>query len=127
MIFVFLFLTYFTLYNRLCAYMISHFSCVQLFATPWTIAWQAPLSMGFSRQEYWSRLPGPPPGDLPHPGMEPASLMSPALAGRFLPLAPPGKAMTDFRVIHFYSDRYSLSAIAAGTTDAVVNEVGPSP
>ena len=48
-----------------------------------TIAHQAPLSMGFSRQEYWSGLPGPLPGDLPNPGTEPESLMSPALAGRF--------------------------------------------
>ena len=52
-------------------------SPVQLFATPWTV--QAPLSMGFPRQEYWSRLPFPPPGDLPHPGIEPLSLASPAL------------------------------------------------
>ena len=44
------------------------------FATPWTIAHQAPLSMGFPRQEYWSELPFPPPGDLPHPGIKPASL-----------------------------------------------------
>ena len=54
---------------------------VQLFATPWTVAHQAPLSMGFSRQEYWSGLPYPPPGDLPNPGIEPVSLMSLALAG----------------------------------------------
>ena len=47
-----------------------------------TGAHQAPLSMGFSRQEYWSGLPFPPPGDLPNPGIKPASLMSPALAGR---------------------------------------------
>ena len=59
------------------------FSCVQLFVTLWTVARQAPLSMGFSRQEYWSGLPCPPPGDLPDPGIEPMSLMSPALAGRF--------------------------------------------
>ena len=52
-------------------------------ATPQTVAHQAPLFMGFSRQEYWSGLPCPPPGDLPDPGIEPASLMSPALAGRF--------------------------------------------
>ena len=58
-------------------------SHVQLFVTPWTIACQAPLSMGFSRQEYWSKLPFPPPGDLPDPGTEPMSLMSPALAGGF--------------------------------------------
>ena len=48
-----------------------------------TVALQAPLSMGFSRQEYWSGLPCPPPGDLPHPGIEPESFMSPALAGVF--------------------------------------------
>ena len=52
-------------------------------ATPWTVAHRAPLSKGFSRQEYWSKLPFPSPGDLPHPGTEPLSLMSPALAGRF--------------------------------------------
>ena len=46
---------------------------VRLFATPWTVAYQAPLSMGFSRQEYWSGLPFPPPGDLPDPGIEAAS------------------------------------------------------
>ena len=52
-------------------------------ATLWTIAYQAPVSMGFSRQEYWSGLPCPPPGDLPNPGIEPGSLISLALAGRF--------------------------------------------
>ena len=58
-------------------------SRVRLFVTPWTAARQAPLSMGFSRQEYWSGLPCPPPGDLPNPGTEPTSLTSPALAGGF--------------------------------------------
>ena len=53
------------------------------FATPWTAAHQARLSMGFSRQEYWSGLPCPPPGDLPNPGIEPTSPVSPALAGGF--------------------------------------------
>ena len=53
--------------------MLSHFSCVQFFATPWTIAYQAPLSMGFSRQEYWSGLPYPPPRDLSSSGIEPGS------------------------------------------------------
>ena len=48
-------------------------SCVRLFVTPWTVARQAPLSMGFSRQEHWSGLPCPPPGDLPDPGIEPES------------------------------------------------------
>ena len=58
----------------------SHISRVHLFATPWTIAHQAPLSMGFSRQEYWSRMPCPLPGDLPDPGIQPTTLNSPALA-----------------------------------------------
>ena len=56
-------------------------SHVQLLESPWTVAHQAPLSVGFSRQEYWSGLPLPSPGDLPHPGIEPTS---PALAGRFI-------------------------------------------
>ena len=56
-----------------------------------TAASQAPLSMGFSRQEYWSESLCPHPGDLPNPGTEPTSLMSPALAVDSLPLAPPGK------------------------------------
>ena len=64
-------------------YMLSCFSRVRLFASPWTAAHQAHLSMGFSRQEYWSGLPFPPPGDLPDPGIEPVSLMSPALTGGF--------------------------------------------
>ena len=59
----------------------SHFSYVQLFETLWTIAHQAPLSFGFFRQEFWSGLPCPPPGDLPDAGIKPASLMSPTLAG----------------------------------------------
>jgi len=59
--------------------MLSHFSHVQLFMTPWTIARQAPLSVGFSRQEYWSWLPFRSPGDLPNPGIEPESTVSPAL------------------------------------------------
>ena len=61
----------------------SRFVCVLLFATRWTIARQAPLSMGFSRQEYWHGLPFPLPGGLPNPGIKPMSLTYPALAGRF--------------------------------------------
>ena len=53
-----------------CAHMLSHFSCDRVFATLWTITHQAPLSMGFSRQEYWSGLPFPPPGDLPDSRVE---------------------------------------------------------
>ena len=56
-------------------------SCLTL-CTKWTVAHQARLCMGFSRQEYWSGLPCPPPGDLPDPGIKPASLLSPALAGK---------------------------------------------
>ena len=63
--------------------MLSHFSRVQLSVVLWTVACQAPLFMGFSRQEYWSGLLCPPPGDLPNPGIESKSLMSPALAGGF--------------------------------------------
>ena len=63
--------------------MLSRFSRVQLFVTLWTVACQAPLSMGFSGQEYWSGLSCPPPGNLPNPGIKPATLTSPALAGGF--------------------------------------------
>ena len=58
------------------------------FATPWTVACQAPLFMGFPRQEYWSGLPFPSPGDLPDPGIEPMSPASPAVAGRCFITAP---------------------------------------
>ena len=66
-------------------------SHVWLFATPWTVAHQAPLSMEFSRQEYWIGLPFPPPGDLPYPGTDPACLAFPALAGELFTTEPPGK------------------------------------
>ena len=72
---------------RVC-YVCKSLSHVQLFVTPWTVDPQAPLSVGFSRQEYWSRLPFPPPGDLSNPGIEP---MSPAFAGEFFTIEPPGK------------------------------------
>ena len=65
------------------ACVLSRFSRVQLFVTLSTAASQAPLSMGFSRQEHWSGLPSLPPGNLPNPGIEPASLMSPTMAGGF--------------------------------------------
>ena len=61
--------------------MLSHLSHVQLYATLWTVAHRAPLSMGFSKQEYWSQLPCPSPGDLPDPGTELSSLTYAALAG----------------------------------------------
>ena len=67
---------------------------VQLFASPWTVAHQAPLPMDFFRQECWSGLPFPTPGDLPNQGIELLSLVSPALADRFFTTMPPGKAET---------------------------------
>ena len=71
-------------------YELSRFSCVWPFATPSTIAHQAPLSMGFSRQEYWSGLPCPPPWNLSNPGTEPTSLCHLLWQSGSLPLAPPG-------------------------------------
>ena len=69
-------------FNDTCACVLSRFRRVQLFATLWTVACQAPLSR-FSRQEYWSRLPCPPPGDLPDPGIKPVSLKALVLTGKF--------------------------------------------
>ena len=71
---------------------VKSFSHVRLFAA-WTVAYQASLSMGFSRQEYWSGLPFPSLGDLPDPGIEPES---PALAGRSFTTEPPGKPLIDY-------------------------------
>ena len=70
--------------------MLNHLSCVQLFEFLWTIAHQAPLSMEFPRQEYWSGLPCPSPGDLPDPAIKP---MSPALASEFFTAEPPGRSL----------------------------------
>ena len=69
---------------------VKSLSHVRLFATPWTVAHHAPPSMGFSRQEYWSGLPFPSPGDLPNPGIEPGS---PALEADALSSEPPGKPL----------------------------------
>ena len=66
-----------------CVCLLSHFSRFWLFGTLWTVAFQAPLSVGFSRQEYWSGLPSPPPGDHPDVGIKPESPMSPALGDGF--------------------------------------------
>ena len=74
----------------------SSSSWVQHFPTPWTVALQAPLSMEYSSQEYWSELPFPPPGDLPDPEIKP---VSPALAGRFFTTAPSGKLIISLRNI----------------------------
>ena len=84
---------------------------VWLFATLWTVAHQAPPSLGFSRQEYWSGLPFPPPGNLPDPGLEPTS-MSPALAGRLFttePLGKPRSKMGDSQLPHWSESRAMLA------------------
>ena len=122
---MFFFLTYFTLYNRL-QFPSSHFlypndkyqthatvdtdvvvfqllSCVQLFVIAWTIAHQAPLSMGFSRQDCWSELPFPSPGDLSGPEAEPTTF---ALACKPFTTEPPGKP-------NFYTNRMCYSKINA--------------
>ena len=88
----------------LCA---SSLSRVRLFATPWTVAHQTPLSMGFSKQEYWNGLPCPPPGDLPNPGIEPRS---PALQADSLLSEPPGKPIN---AIDLYKRYRCVSAAAA--------------
>ena len=85
--------------SRVCVYYSR--SCVHFFVTSWTIAHQAPLSMGFSRREYWSGLPFPSPGDLPDPGIKPASLASPALACSLLS-EPPGKPSTHVFLLNFF-------------------------
>ena len=83
-------ITLFSFYISLCVclQLLGHF---QLFATPWTVAHQAPPSMGFPGQEEWSRLPVPPPGDLPNSGMEPKSPGSPALVDGFFTTETHGK------------------------------------
>ena len=88
--------------------MLSHFSPVQLFMTPWTVARQAPLSIGFSRQEYGTGLPCPLPGDLPNTGMEPHLLCLLHWQVGSLPLVPPGKPC---RVIQISGIFRSLSPL----------------
>ena len=80
-------------HNSRCSWVFLYFlehaqplGCVRLFVTPWTVACQAPLSVGLPRQKYWSGLPVPPPGDFPDPGIKPLSPMSPALQADSLPL-----------------------------------------
>ena len=78
---------------------VKSLSRVRLFATPWTVAYQAPPSMGFSRQEYWSGLPFPSPGDLPDPGIEPRS---PVLQADALTSEPPGKPLVSGILLKIY-------------------------
>ena len=96
-------LVYRSLLNFLCCCLVTK-SCPTL-APPWTVAHQASLSMGFPRQEYWSELPFPSPGDLPYLGIKPTS---PALAGRFFTAEPPGKP---YKVFPFFSRKISGSLL----------------
>ena len=79
-------------HSKVSEWKVKSLSRVWLFATPWTVAYQAPPSIGFSRQEYWNGLPFPSPGGLPDPGIEPASPAGPVLAGGFFTTQPPGKS-----------------------------------
>ena len=91
-------------HSGLCAVCVQSLSHVQLCATPWTVALHVPLSMGFSRQEYWSGLLFPFPENLPNPEIKPASPASAALAGRFFTTEPPGKSTPNSRGILFVLD-----------------------
>ena len=83
--------------KNICILIIVHsLSRVQLCVTLWTVAYHSSLSMGFSRQEYWSGLPCPPPGDLPNPGIEPRSPESHAFSGRFFTTETPGKPIDPY-------------------------------
>ena len=90
--------------------------CVWLCTTPWTVACQTPLSMEFSRQEYWSGLPFPSPGDLPHPGIKPRS---PALQEDSLPSEPPGKPLGSW-VINIFNWRNHFTFLHKSDSDLPV-------
>ena len=91
------------------------FSHVWLFEVPWPVVCQAPLSMDFSRQNYWSRLPLPTPGDLPNPRIQPMSLASPTLTGRFFTTAPPGKPRSEILLCTKLSGRFVTIQLAGPT------------
>ena len=86
-------------------------SCLRLCATPQTVALQAPLSMGFSRQEYWSGLPFPTPGDLSNPGIKPTSLTSPALAGGFFTTSTTWEALALLPLTFSISGNWLIGAV----------------
>ena len=92
-------------------------SRVQLFATLWTAAYKAPLSMEFSRQEYWNGLPFPSPEDFPHPGIEPRS---PALQADALPSEPPGKPLV-YKGPSYMNKKKSNEPIKIGKRNEIVN------
>ena len=86
----------------MCACMLSHFSCVRLFGTLWTVAYQTHLSIGFSKQEYWNGFICPLPGNLPDPEIQAMSLISSALSGRFFTISGTWKA----HILHIYIYKY---------------------
>ena len=98
-IYILILLCIFLSLYSLCAWMLGVLSWVPLFTTPWTAARQAPLSMGFSRQEYWSGLPCPPPEDHPNPGIEPMPPAAPALQGGFFAEEPLWKPLLNDSIL----------------------------
>ena len=92
-------------------YVLSCFSLVRLCVTLWTITHQGPLFIGFSRQEYWSVLPYPPPGDPPDPGIELTSLQSHAVAGGFFTTSATWEAQLYIYMYTFFSDSFPKSVI----------------
>ena len=99
--------------------LVKWLSWVQLFTTPWTVAYQAPPPMGFSRQEYWSGLPFPSPGDLPNPGIE---SRSPTLQADSLPADPQGKPfIKKFNITLPYSRTVPFLGIYPGEMKAFVH------
>ena len=113
-------------FHKGCAQLFTH---VWSFATPWVIACQAPLSMGFSKQEYWSGLPFPAPGDLLDPEIKSKPLLSPVLAGAFFTTEPPGKPSSTGQVytipVLFYKTLQSYKAIRGMPTQYSKN-ISPS-
>ena len=102
---------------------LSCFSCVRLFATLQTVAHQAPLSTEFFRHEYWSGLPCPSPGYLLDPGVEPASLMPPALAGGLFTASTPWKAIHTHTHIHTYIHTYIYRNVCICSTPLYVSAI----
>ena len=92
---------------------VNRYTVSDTFATPWTVALQAPLPMGFPRQEYWSGLPYSFPGDLPDPWIKPAS---PALAGRLFITVPPGKTSLNFMVNYVHQ---GFAPVSVKTSEAL--------
>ena len=96
--------------ERCFSYLCQMRDCVQLFATPWTVAYQALLSMGFYRQEYWSGLPFPSPGDLPNPGIEPISPVASSLQADSLPLEPSGPLQNGYYSLYMEDACHEMTA-----------------